>query len=111
MHTQNNFDILFFQILDQDRVKRSRKKEIREIALNFDELNIEKHCWSRTEVASIRGLSQVYRDEKKPEIAILILRKTIESFDKETIGQENACLGKTAIMGDIGNLSGRCREI
>lgn len=106
MHTQNNFDILFFQILDQDRVKRSRKKEIREIALNFDELNIEKHCWSRTEVASIRGLSQVYRDEKKPEIAILILRKTIESFDKETIGQENACLGKQLLWETLATYLG-----
>lgn len=106
MHTQNNFDILFFQILDQDRVKKSRKKEIREIALNFDELNIEKHCWSRTEVASIRGLSQVYRDEKKPEIAILILRKTIESFDKETIGQENACLGKQLLWETLATYLG-----
>ena len=106
MHTQNNFDILFFQILDQDRVKKRRKKEIREIALNFDELNIEKHCWSRTEVASIRGLSQVYRDEKKPEIAILILRKTIESFDKETIGQENACLGKQLLWETLATYLG-----
>ena len=106
MHTQNNFDILFFQILDQDRVKKSRKKEIREIVLNFDELNIEKHCWSRTEVASIRGLSQVYRDEKKPEIAILILRKTIESFDKETIGQENACLGKQLLWETLATYLG-----
>ena len=75
-------------------------------ATDFDELNIEKHCWSRTEVASIRGLSQVYRDEKKPEIAILILRKTIESFDKETIGQENACLGKQLLWETLATYLG-----
>ena len=36
----------------------------------------------------------------------MILRKTIESFDKETIGQENACLGKQLLWETLATYLG-----
>lgn len=111
LHMQNNIDVRFFQILERKQIKMKRQKEIKETASKFDTVSIQEHGWSRTEIAIIKNIANAYRDDKKVEIAISILRKAIESFDKETIGQESACLGKTAIMGDISNLSGRCREI
>ena len=47
-----------------------------------------------------------YRDDKKVEIAISILRKAIESFDKETIGQESACLGKQLLWETLATYLG-----
>ena len=94
IHMQNDIDIDFFQILDRKQIKMKRQKEIKETASNFDMVSIQEHGWSRTEIAIIKNIANAYRDDKKVEIAISILRKAIESFDKETIGQENACLGK-----------------
>ena len=49
-----------------------------------------------------------YRENGETEPAIAILRRTIESYDKETIGRENAGLGKQLLcetfatyVGDI----------
>lgn len=108
IHMQNDIDIDFFQILDRKQIKMKRQKEIKETASNFDMVSIQEHGWSRTEIAIIKNIANAYRDDKKVEIAISILRKAIESFDKETIGQENACLGKQLLgetlatyLGDV----------
>lgn len=108
IHMQNDIDIDFFQILDRKQIKMKRQKEIKETASKFDTVSIQEHGWSRTEIAIIKNIANAYRDDKKVEIAISILRKAIESFDKETIGQENACLGKQLLwetlatyLGDI----------
>ena len=84
IHMQNDIDIDFFQILDRKQIKMKRQKEIKETASNFDMVSIQEHGWSRTEIAIIKNIANAYRDDKKVEIAISILRKAIESFDKET---------------------------
>lgn len=108
LHMQNNLAVRFFQIWDQKKIKMKRQKEIKETASKFDTVSIQEHSWSRTEIAIIKNIANAYREDKKVEIAISILRKAIESFDKETIGQENACLGKQLLwetlatyLGDI----------
>ena len=106
IHMQNDIDIDFFQILDRKQIKMKRQKEIKETASNFDMVSIQEHGWSRTEIAIIKNIANAYRDDKKVEIAISILRKTIESFDKETIGQENACLGKQLLWETLATYLG-----
>lgn len=106
IHMQNDIDIDFFQILDRKQIKMKRQKEIKETASNFDMVSIQEHGWSRTEIAIIKNIANAYRDDKKVEIAILILRKAIESFDKETIGQENACLGKQLLWETLATYLG-----
>ena len=108
LHMQNNIDVRFFQILERKQIKMKRQKEIKETASKFDTVSIQEHGWSRTEIAIIKNIANAYRDDKKVEIAISILRKAIESFDKETIGQESACLGKQLLwvtlatyLGDV----------
>lgn len=86
LHMQNNIDVRFFQILERKQIKMKRQKEIKETASKFDTVSIQEHGWSRTEIAIIKNIANAYRDDKKVEIAISILRKAIESFDKETIG-------------------------
>ena len=103
---QNDIDIDFFQILDRKQIKMKRQKEIKETASNFDMVSIQEHGWSRTEIAIIKNIANAYRDDKKVEIAISILRKAIESFDKETIGQENACLGKQLLWETLATYLG-----
>ena len=104
IHMQNDID--FFQILDRKQIKMKRQKEIKETASNFDMVSIQEHGWSRTEIAIIKNIANAYRDDKKVEIAISILRKAIESFDKETIGQENACLGKQLLWETLATYLG-----
>lgn len=106
IHMQNHIDIDFFQILDRKQIKMKRQKEIKETASNFDMVSIQEHGWSRTEIAIIKNIANAYRDDKKVEIAISILRKAIESFDKETIGQENACLGKQLLWETLATYLG-----
>lgn len=106
IHMQNDIDIVFFQILDRKQIKMKRQKEIKETASNFDMVSIQEHGWSRTEIAIIKNIANAYRDDKKVEIAISILRKAIESFDKETIGQENACLGKQLLWETLATYLG-----
>lgn len=106
IHMQNDIDIDFFQILDRKQIKIKRQKEIKETASNFDMVSIQEHGWSRTEIAIIKNIANAYRDDKKVEIAISILRKAIESFDKETIGQENACLGKQLLWETLATYLG-----
>ena len=106
IHMQNDIDIDFFQILDRKQIKMKKQKEIKETASNFDMVSIQEHGWSRTEIAIIKNIANAYRDDKKVEIAISILRKAIESFDKETIGQENACLGKQLLWETLATYLG-----
>ena len=106
IHMQNDIDIDFFQILDRKQIKMKRQKEIKETASNFDMVSIQEHGWSRTEIAIIKNIANAYRDDKKVEIAISILRKAIESFDKEIIGQENACLGKQLLWETLATYLG-----
>ena len=106
IHMQNDIDIDFFQILDRKQIKMKRQKEIKETASNFDMVSIQEHGWSRTEIAIIKNIANAYRDDKKVEIAISILRKAIESLDKETIGQENACLGKQLLWETLATYLG-----
>ena len=106
LHMQNNIDVRFFQILERKQIKMKRQKEIKETASKFDTVSIQEHGWSRTEIAIIKNIANAYRDDKKVEIAISILRKAIESFDKETIGQENACLGKPLLWETLATYLG-----
>ena len=106
LHMQNNIDVRFFQILERKQIKMKRQKEIKETASKFDTVNIQEHGWSRTEIAIIKNIANAYRDDKKVEIAISILRKAIESFDKETIGQESACLGKQLLWETLATYLG-----
>lgn len=106
LHMQNNIDMRFFQILERKQIKMKRQKEIKETASKFDTVSIQEHGWSRTEIAIIKNIANAYRDDKKVEIAISILRKAIESFDKETIGQESACLGKQLLWETLATYLG-----
>ena len=106
LHMQNNIDVRFFQILERKQIKMKRQKEIKETASKFDTVSIQEHGWSRTEIAIIKNIAYAYRDDKKVEIAISILRKAIESFDKETIGQESACLGKQLLWETLATYLG-----
>lgn len=106
LHMQNNIDVRFFQILERKQIKMKRQKEIKETASKFDTVSIQEHGWSRTEIAIIKNIANAYRDDKKVEIAISILRKAIESFDKETIGQESACLGKQLLWEPLATYLG-----
>ena len=106
LHMQNNIDVRFFQILERKQIKMKRQKEIKETASKFDTVSIQEHGWSRTEIAIIKNIANAYRDDKKVEIAISILRKAIESFDKEMIGQESACLGKQLLWETLATYLG-----
>lgn len=106
LNMQNNIDVRFFQILERKQIKMKRQKEIKETASKFDTVSIQEHGWSRTEIAIIKNIANAYRDDKKVEIAISILRKAIESFDKETIGQESACLGKQLLWETLATYLG-----
>ena len=106
LHMQNNIDVRFFQIFERKQIKMKRQKEIKETASKFDTVSIQEHGWSRTEIAIIKNIANAYRDDKKVEIAISILRKAIESFDKETIGQESACLGKQLLWETLATYLG-----
>lgn len=106
LHMQNNIDVRFFRILERKQIKMKRQKEIKETASKFDTVSIQEHGWSRTEIAIIKNIANAYRDDKKVEIAISILRKAIESFDKETIGQESVCLGKQLLWETLATYLG-----
>lgn len=106
LHMQNNIDVRFFRILERKQIKMKRQKEIKKTASKFDTVSIQEHGWSRTEIAIIKNIANAYRDDKKVEIAISILRKAIESFDKETIGQESACLGKQLLWETLATYLG-----
>ena len=106
MHMKNNLDIRFFQVFDSNKIKSKRQKTIVLTVPQYSEVCISKHCWSRTETALIKGIANDYRELGESKIAISILRKGIKSFDKETIGQENACLGKQLLWETLATYLG-----
>lgn len=106
MHMKNNLDIRFFQVFDSNKIKSKRQKTIVLTVPQYSEVCISEHCWSRTETALIKGIANDYRELGEPKIAISILRKGIKSFDKETIGQENACLGKQLLWETLATYLG-----
>ena len=62
-------------------------------------MSIQEHGWSRTEIAIIKNIANAYRDDKKVEIAISILRKAIEALikrrlDKRVLVLENSYYGR-----------------
>ena len=103
---KDNLDIRFFQVFDSNKIKSKRQKTIVLTVPQYSEVCISKHCWSRTETALIKGIANDYRELGEPKIAISILRKGIKSFDKETIGQENACLGKQLLWETLATYLG-----
>ena len=105
-HIKTNMCVLYFQTGWMEKIKAERWRIIKETSTKFDELSIQKYSWSRTEIAIIKDIAKDYREEGRTEIAISILRKAIESFDKETIGQENACLGKQLLWETLATYLG-----
>lgn len=103
---KDNLDIRFFQVFDSNKIKSKRQKTIVLTVPQYSEVCISEHCWSRTETALIKGIANDYRELGEPKIAISILRKGIKSFDKETIGQENACLGKQLLWETLATYLG-----
>ena len=107
-HIKINLSVSYFQVMEPEKIKMRRKKAIEETTLKFDETRLQGHCWSRTESALIKCIAMDYRENGETKPAIAILRRTIESYDKETIGRENAGLGKQLLcetfatyVGDI----------
>ena len=70
------------------------------------ELNDEELTKLKDSANILKDIAKDYREEGRTEIAISILRKAIESFDKETIGQENACLGKQLLWETLATYLG-----
>lgn len=105
-HIKTNMCVLYFQTGWMEKIKAERWRILKETSTKFDELSIQKYSWSRTEIAIIKDIAKDYREEGRTEIAISILRKAIESFDKETIGQENACLGKQLLWETLATYLG-----
>lgn len=107
-HVKLNMSVSYFQVMELKKIKMRRKEAIEETTLKFDETRLQEHCWSRTESALIKCIAMDYRENGEPEAAIAILKRTIESYNKETIGRENASLGKQLLyetfatyVGDI----------
>ena len=98
MHMKNCLNIHFFQISDSNKIKSKRQEAIFQTVPQYREACISEHCWSRTEIALIKGIANTYRKLGEPKIAILILKRTIDSFEKEQIGRENANLGKQLLL-------------
>ena len=98
MHMKNYLNIHFFKISDSNKIKSKRQEAIFQTVPQYREACISEHCWSRTEIALIKGIANTYRKLGEPKIAILILKRTIDSFEKEQIGRENANLGKQLLL-------------
>ena len=106
MHMKNNLDIRFFQVFDSNKTKDKRQEAIVQTVSQYSEACISKHCWSRTEIALIKGIANDYRELGESKIAILILKRGIESFEKEQIGRENACPGKQLLLEHLATYLG-----
>lgn len=106
MHMKNNLDIRFFQIFDSNKTKDKRQEAIVQTVSQYSEVGISKHCWSRTETALIKGIANDYRELGESKRAILILKRGIESFEKEQIGRENTCPGKRLLWEHLATYLG-----
>ena len=99
--------IYYFQAFNQNNIS-IQIDALKEVVPQYNDAMVARRCWSRTESALIKGVAKGYRENKNPESAITMLIMAIESFDKETIGRENACLGKQLLweafatyLGDV----------
>ena len=105
-HVKTNLAIRFFQISDSNKIKSKRKEAIFQTVPQYSELCISEHCWSRTETALIKGIANDYREMGESPRAILILKRAIESFEKELIGRENAFPGKRLLWEHLATYLG-----
>ena len=106
MHMKNNLDIRFFQVFDSNKTKDKRREAIVQTVPQYSEACISKHCWSRTEIALIKGIANDCRELGESKRAILILKRAVESFEKEQIGRENACPGKQLLLEHLATYLG-----
>ena len=106
MHMKNNLDIRFFQVFDSNKTKDKRQEAIVQTVPQYSEACISKHCWSRTEIALIKGIANDCRELGESKRAILILKRAVESFEKEQIGRENACPGKQLLLEHLATYLG-----
>ena len=106
MYVKDNLDILFFQISDSNKIKDKRQDAIFQTVPQYREVCISEHCWSRTETALIKGIATDYRELGESKRAILILKRAIESFEKERIGRDNFCPGKMLLLEHLATYLG-----
>ena len=106
-YIKNGLGIYYFQAFNQNNIS-IQIDALKEVVPQYNDAMVARRCWSRTESALIKGVAKGYRENKNSESAITMLIMTIESFDKETIGRENACLGKQLLweafatyLGDV----------
>lgn len=96
-----NMDIWYFQTDNLKKMYERRQEAIRETVPKYDEDFISEHCWSRTETAMIKGIADYYRQTGEPEKGIAMMRKAIESYNEDTIGSQNVCLGEQLLWETI----------
>ena len=106
-YIKSGLGIYYFQAFNQNNIS-IQIDALKEVVPQYNDAMVARRCWSRTESALIKGVAKGYRENKNPESAITMLIMAIESFDKETIGRENACLGKQLLweafatyLGDV----------
>ena len=106
-YIKSDLGIYYFQAFNQNNIS-IQIDALKEVVPQYNDAMVARRCWSRTESALIKGVAKGYRENKNPESAITMLIMAIESFDKETIGRENACLGKQLLweafatyLGDV----------
>lgn len=106
-YIKSGLGIYYFQAFNQNNIS-IQIDALKEVVPQYNDAMVARRCWSRTESALIKGVAKGYRENKNPESAITMLIMAIESFNKETIGRENACLGKQLLweafatyLGDV----------
>lgn len=106
-YIKSGLGIYYFQAFNQNNIS-IQIDALKEVVPQYNDAMVARRCWSRTESALIKGVAKGYRENKNSESAITMLIMAIESFDKETIGRENACLGKQLLweafatyLGDV----------
>lgn len=106
-YIKSGLGIYYFQAFNQNNIS-IQIDALKEVVPQYNDAMVARRCWSRTESALIKGVAKGYRENKNSESAITMLIMAIESFDKETIGRGNACLGKQLLweafatyLGDV----------
>lgn len=106
-YIKSGLGIYYFQAFNQNNIS-IQIDALKEVVPQYNDAMVARRCWSRTESALIKSVAKGYRENKNPESAITMLIMAIESFNKETIGRENACLGKQLLweafatyLGDV----------
>ncbi len=104
-YIKSGLSIYYFQVLNQKN-RSIQVDALKEVVPQYKNAMVARHCWSRTEAALIKGIAKGYREDKNPEFAIIMLRRAIESYDKETIGRETACSGKQLLWETLATYLG-----